>query len=125
MVACRCPPADRVSGLRGHERQAYARAPEWFVNGSVPDWPPGAVRAGLAIIIERVVGQGTKREPNYLLSNANCLRRATIELNRAGKLLVIILARHLRVRFDKSMVKNDLSKSRVHGVVHGQSYINS
>jgi len=34
-------------------------------------------------------------------------------------------SRNLRVRFDKSMVKNDLSKSRVHGVVHGQSLNNS
>jgi hypothetical protein len=47
------------------------------------------------------------------------------ELNRVEKLLGIILARNLRVRFDKSVVKNDLSKSAVHGVVHGQSYINS
>jgi hypothetical protein len=49
----------------------------------------------------------------------------SFELNRVGKLLGIILARNLHVRFDKSMVKNDLSKPFVHGVVHGQSYNNS
>ena len=31
-MAARCPSADRVSGLRGHERQASARAPELFAN---------------------------------------------------------------------------------------------
>jgi hypothetical protein len=49
----------------------------------------------------------------------NCL------IEPGGKLLVIILARNLQVRFDKYVIKNDISKSLVHGVVHGQSYINS
>ena len=35
MVACRCPPADRVSGLRGHERQASAHAPN-----DIRKWKP-------------------------------------------------------------------------------------
>jgi hypothetical protein len=39
-----------------------------------------------------------------------------------GKLLGIILARDLWVGFDKSVVKNDLSKSRVHGVLHALRY---
>jgi hypothetical protein len=48
-----------------------------------------------------------------------------VKLNRAGKFQVIILARNLQVRFDKTMVEKDLSKSPVHGVVHNQPNINS
>jgi hypothetical protein len=33
-------------------------------------------------MVERVVGQGTKRELNYLLSDANTLRWATIFIRR-------------------------------------------
>jgi hypothetical protein len=40
-------------------------------------------------------------------------------------MLVIILARYLQVRFDKSVIKSDVSKTPVHGIVHSQSYINS
>jgi hypothetical protein len=50
MVACRCPPADRVSGLRGHERQASAHAPNVIRKWTPCGGPPGAF-----VVVERIV----------------------------------------------------------------------
>jgi len=53
-MAARCPAPAR-NEQAGHERQAYAHAPS-----IVRKWNRGLV--GALVIVERIVGQGTKRE---------------------------------------------------------------
>jgi hypothetical protein len=47
------------------------------------------------------------------------------QINREGKMMVIILASYLPVRFDKSVIKSDVPKILVHGIVRSQLHINS